>query len=149
MAELLYSISLGWLSVSDMLIRIAVPLLLLSIAVASLGEFSFRSTTNQDETPDKTVEEFKSKIYPLFAREDSGCFDCHSTDSNSNLIFSGNAEEDLHMLIDGQYLDGSNPDSLMARLTSSNDKRRMPQGDAPWNKDEIDQLGAFVRLISK
>lgn len=149
MAELLYSISLRWLSVSDMLIRIAASLLLLSISLASLGEFPFRTLTNQDDTWNQTVEVFKSKIYPLLGREDSGCFDCHSTDSNSNLIFSGNAEEDLHMLVDGQYLDGSNPDSLMARLTSSNGKRRMPQGDAPWSKDEIDRLDAFVRLLSK
>ena len=128
-----------------MQIRILISILLL--AVASAGGISIPVDEHQEVSSDDLVEEFKSNIYPLFARTDGGCFDCHSTDDNSDLIFSGNAEEDLHMLIDGQYLNEKGPDSLLSRLTSSNDKLRMPQDADAWSKDEIERLATFVRSV--
>lgn len=130
-----------------MQIRIVIPLLLL--AAASLGGISIPADTQQDVSSHNIIEQFKSKIYPLLTRNDGGCFDCHSTDSSSDLIFSGNAEEDFYMLIDGQYLGESGPDSLMARLTSTNDKLRMPKDSDAWQSNEIELLATFLKSLEK
>ena len=118
--------------------------------LATISWCGLSSSANLNHAPssDKSLEDFKASVYPLLKRSASGCFDCHSTDSNSELVFSGNAEEDLQMLIDGQYL-GTGPDSLISRLTSSNEKLRMPKDDDAWQKNEIGQLKSFIASLTK
>ena len=119
------------------------------VASTGLGWLSNPVGSPQEELPDTMVEQFKSTIYPLLKQNDRGCLDCHSSNSDSDLAFSGNAKEDLHMLRDGKYLDPSGPDSLLARLTSPNDKLRMPKDAGRWEANEIDKLTGFLALIEK
>ncbi len=129
--------------------HIRLLILIWVLAVAGLGGVSIPADNQQEDSNVNIVEEFKSKVYPLLMREEGGCFDCHSSGGNSELVFSGNVEEDLHMLIDGQYLSESGPGSLVARLANTNEKLRMPKDGDAWSRTEIDQLAAFLQSLEK
>ena len=115
-------------------------LLLLLLPAAGLGGVSNSADDLQDSAPPGIFEEFSTRIYPLLTRNEGGCFDCHAADSHRDLVFSGNVEEDFQMLIDGQYLDESGPDSLIGAMASANEKLRMPKDNAAWSEQEIAQL---------
>ncbi len=127
--------------------RIAIPIL--AFVTAWLGGTAIPSVDDQEVLSDKIVAEFESRIYPLLMGDDRGCFDCHGTGGESDLVFSGNAKEDLLMLVDGQYLGHTGPDSLISRLTSENEQLRMPQNYDAWDHREIDQLRAFLQLLEE
>lgn len=99
---------------------------------------------------DALIARFEAEIYPLFQKGQSErCVDCHDATSSSNLQFIGNARDDFWMLLSGGYFETSQPDSLLARLTSSNPKRRMPKGKTAWSKSTIQRIESFAASIAR
>lgn len=99
---------------------------------------------------DKTLTQFTDNIFPLLSRGgEKSCITCHDSEETSDLVFSGIAEEDFRILLDGRYLEPKGPDTVLGRLTSSNKKRRMPKGKKaqPWSRDEIAILRQFIRSL--
>ena len=91
---------------------------------------------------------FARSIHPLLTRGgDAGCVGCHDPSTSSDLVFVGNARDDLLMLRSGGWLDADRPDGLLDRLLATDPKRRMPRGEnaIPWTEEEIGILRRFMR----
>ena len=100
---------------------------------------------------DTTLTGFEDDIFPLLSRGgEKSCITCHDSEDTSDLVFSGIPEEDFRILLDGRYLEPDGPDTMLGRLTSSNEKRRMPKGKKaqPWSEDEIKTLSNFIGSLS-
>ena len=130
-----------------------IRLMMLMLVIASAGWAGISNPTHRPQNlgpapSDQIIDEFTAQIYPLLTRDEGGCFDCHASDSDSDLVFSGNAEEDFHMLADGKYFKPG-PDSLLARLTSEHDRLRMPKDCDAWPQKELDRMAAFLRSLEE
>ena len=100
---------------------------------------------------DATFKTFEENIYPLLQRGgDDSCLSCHDSDDTADLVFVGNAEDDYKLLLDGNYFDAEALDGLLARVASTNHKKRMPKGKRakPWSPQEIQILNAFLDHIA-
>ena len=81
------------------------------------------------EKREASLKMFKETIYPLLQRggEDS-CINCHDSDDTAELVFVGNSEDDYNLLLEGHYFDSETQDGLLARVASTNHRKRMPKG---------------------
>lgn len=98
-----------------------------------------------------TLTRFENEIFPLLSRGgEQSCITCHDSEDSSDLVFSGIPEEDFRILLDGRYLEPDGPDTMLGRLTASNEKRRMPKGKKAqsWSEDEVETLRQFVLSLS-
>ena len=89
---------------------------------------------------------FESEIWPLMTRhERDGCVGCHTPRHRSMLKFSGRADADFRMLLEGGFLLPQDPGALLHVVTTPNPKTRMPPDDRPsWSGDEVALLKRFV-----
>ena len=91
---------------------------------------------------------FESDIEPLLKREVAGdsCVSCHDVDGTSQLIFNGDPENDFTALLSGGYLFTEGPDTFLARINTTNPKKKMPKGKeaVPWTQEERGKLITFL-----
>lgn len=91
---------------------------------------------------------FASTIEPMLTKEIAGdsCVGCHDQDGTSQLIFNGEPENDFTALLSGGYLYTQGPDTFLARITTTNPKKKMPKGKhaVPWTEEERGRLITFL-----
>ena len=91
---------------------------------------------------------FSSTIEPMLTKEIAGesCVSCHDPDGTSQLVFNGDPENDFTALLSGGFLFTEGPDTFMARVTTTNPKKKMPKGKhaVPWTTEEIGRLTTFL-----
>ena len=96
---------------------------------------------------------FASTIEPMLTKEIAGdsCVSCHDQDGTSQLIFNGDAENDFTALLSGGYLYTEGPDTFLARVTTTNPKKKMPKGKhaVPWTEEERGKLIAFLDKLDE
>ena len=96
----------------------------------------------------KLLKKFERGLYASLIQDESGCVDCHSSESMSPLVLTGHPLEDLRRLLDGNYLSRSGPDSFMGRVKSSNPDRRMPKDAEPWGKKHNRKLEKLIEAVA-
>ena len=100
------------------------------------------------------LERFEKEIWPLLSRDEGGegkdsCVGCHGERNRSELHYYPDPKSNFRMLASQRYFDPENPDSLLARVSSTNPRRRMPPfGRTPWSGQDIDRLRAFVETFA-
>lgn len=97
---------------------------------------------------DKQLEsKFRRKIFPLLTHPEKGCVDCHRTEGTSQLILTGDARQDLQTLLDEQYLKSKGVDTLLKRVLTTHDAKRMPKDGTPWSPRDIQKLKTFLHFV--
>ena len=104
-------------------------------------------------TRQNLLTQFQREIYPLLAHESNrqeSCISCHDADSTSNLVFLGQPEDDFEMLLENGYFASQGPDTLLARVTAENVKKRMPKGNwtEPWRTNDVERLRSFLHDLN-
>lgn len=94
-------------------------------------------------------KQFEERVFPSFEDGETGCVDCHSSESVSNLFLTGEPEEDFRRLLEGGFLHGDGPDTLLGRLTSENPERRMPKDAEPWSPQQVNRLRELVHKVER
>ncbi|MEQ1830110.1 MAG: hypothetical protein ABL921_29385 [Pirellula sp.] len=100
-----------------------------------------------DAADRRLFNKFHKKLYPLLTHPDKGCVDCHNSEGTSSLVLTGNSTDDFHTLLDDQYLKLKGVDTLLSRVATRHDQRRMPKDADPWSSREIQKLRAFVHEV--
>ncbi|MFT4639838.1 MAG: hypothetical protein ACI8T1_003163 [Verrucomicrobiales bacterium] len=109
---------------------------------------SFGALHAEEDLPQLQAQ-FTEHLYPLFntATESESCVQCHDSASTSDLVFHGDAAEDFQMLLQDGYLHSIGPDSLLGRIVTKAEKRRMPKKGPAWEDASIDTLKAFLANV--
>ncbi len=131
-----------------MRVSILVALLLLIGGHLAAGCYLFAAEP-LEAAEAKLLKEYKRKIAPLLAGSEQGCVDCHSSQSMSNLVLTGDPLQDLLHLLDDGYLRSSGPDTLLGRIKNAPSERRMPKDDEPWDRKRIRKLEQLLGAISQ
>ena len=95
---------------------------------------------------------FEKEIWPLLRRGEGkdSCLGCHDAESESELRFHSDSRSSFRMLLSRGYFEPENPDSLLARLSSTKKSRRMPRSKRPpWSVEERQLLRTFVNDLHK
>ena len=97
------------------------------------------------------AERFQRELWPLLTRggKDS-CLGCHHGKHSSGLRLSGQADADFRTLLREGFLLKDDPGSVLASVTRTDGKRRMPPGKRPaWSAAEVRLLRDFVEDLHK
>ncbi len=125
----------------------------LLIAVLAIGLLCPGFQTNAVEPLEKAegnlLKQYEKKVAAALADANSGCIDCHSSQSMSNLVLTGNSLEDLRHLLDDGYLRSAGPDTLLGRIKNAHPDRRMPKDAEPWNRGQVRKLEKFLAAIKE
>jgi hypothetical protein len=93
---------------------------------------------------------FEKEVWPLMTRNGKqGCVGCHSGKQVTALRLTGKLNKDFPMLIKEGFFLPDDAGSLLGRVTDPDKERRMPQDQAPWTKQEVEVLRAFVVDLDK
>jgi hypothetical protein len=95
------------------------------------------------------LKQYEKKLAAIVADADAGCIDCHSSQTMSNLVLTGDTLRDLRHLLDDGYLKSTGPDTLLGRLKNAHADRHMPKDAEPWNRKQLRQLERFLERVSQ
>jgi hypothetical protein len=93
---------------------------------------------------------FETQLWPLLTRTKKSCVSCHNNDNDSQLELAATADAAFKRLVVEGRLDPKNPASLVARLTTTDRKKRMPKPPAnPWTDAEVALVRDFGNDVHK
>lgn len=96
----------------------------------------------------KLFRKYKKLLVPALRDESSGCIDCHTSQSMSNLVLTGNDLQDFRHMLDNGYLNKVGPDTLLGRVASANQDRRMPKDAPDWSDGSIRKLRKLANFVA-
>ena len=93
---------------------------------------------------------FQKDLWPLLTRNTNSCVSCHDDDSDSQLHMPDEADAGFkHLLVDGRF-DPKNPESLFARIVTTDKKKKMPRPPSKaWTDAEAFLLRDFGNDLLK
>jgi hypothetical protein len=90
------------------------------------------------------TKRFEAEIWPLLTRNRKSCVSCHDAETDSQLRLFEDPAASFRRLLVERRLDPGGSASLLARLTSTDPKKRMPRPPAaPWTGPELALLRDF------
>ncbi|MEZ6138129.1 MAG: hypothetical protein R3C53_24865 [Pirellulaceae bacterium] len=118
---------------------------LLFVGLAVLGQVRAADPLEKSEL--RLLRQYEKHVAGALANSTNGCIDCHSSQSMSNLVLTGNSLEDLRHLLDDGYLRTAGPDTLLGRVKNAHPDRRMPKDAEPWDRGQIRKLEKFLKSV--
>lgn len=133
-------------------IRVISTVILIYGACSVCGENPLPVSEGEADKAEKLktqlLQQFTESVYPLLQRGgEKSCVGCHKSEKNSSLVLVGNAKDDFNLLLQNNYFDPQQPDSLLARVSHKKASVRMPEDEKPWSPRDIQVLRAYVASL--
>jgi len=115
---------------------------------ASVPEAEAGKAKKADKQKSLFLQRFTQSIYPLLKRGgEKSCVGCHKSEETSSLVLVGNAKDDFYLLLQSNYFNPHQPDSLLARVTHKKASVRMPEDGKQWSQRDVQVLRSFISSL--